>query len=45
MLVDTVDEGTRFPLLDVILDVIIQTFKISESLVLSADPTEVLTHA
>ena len=45
MLVDTVDEGTWFPLLDVFLDMIIQTFEISKCLVLAADPAEVLTHA
>ena len=45
MLVDAVNEGTRFPLLDVILDMIFQTLKISESFVLAADPTEVLTQS
>ena len=45
MLVDAVNEGTRFPLLDVILDMIIQTLQTSESLVLAANPTEILTKA
>lgn len=45
MLVDAVNKGTWFPLLDVILDMIIQTLKTSESLVLAADSTEVLTQA
>ena len=45
MLVDAVDEGTGFPLLNVLLDMIIQTFEVPESLVFSADSAEVLTLA
>ena len=43
MLVNAVNEGTRFPLLNMLLDMIVQTFQGPESLVFAADTAEKLT--